>query len=147
MSECKFCNDAALKQQLITENDLASVIYARCPLTPGHVLVIPKIHHPDFLSLSPDETVALMSLIQKMTYPLMHAYNSTGLNVFANVGPSAGQHIPHLHLHLIPRAPEEKQNPLDTFNHPEDHPERKRLDAEEINTEIKKIREALFAET
>jgi diadenosine tetraphosphate (Ap4A) HIT family hydrolase len=99
---CFFC-DHLSQGNLVAENDLAAAFPDAFPLTPGHCLVVPRRHEPDFLALTPAEQAAVCALV-----PAVRGYIETtgapdGYNVGINVGEAAGQTIAHAHLHVIPR--------------------------------------------
>lgn len=73
------------------------------PVNYGHVLVLPKKHYSDFLE-TPDEVLAnIAKLIKKIAKAMCHALNTDGFNLILNSNEIAGQIVPHLHFHLIPR--------------------------------------------
>jgi histidine triad (HIT) family protein len=74
------------------------------PVNPGHVLVIPKNHVCLLSEL--DETTGTQ--IFKMATCVAQALRGSGVkcegvNLFLADGESAGQEVPHIHLHVIPR--------------------------------------------
>lgn len=72
------------------------------PLRSGHVLVILKRHAPTILDLTPDELGAAMRHAQRVAGAVARAVEPTGLNVFQNNGITAGQSVPHYHVHVLP---------------------------------------------
>lgn len=72
------------------------------PLVKGHVLVIPKNHHEKIQDLSPDENADLFSLVHHMTSKVDKLTGATLIAI--HNGKDAGQEIPHLHVHLVPRS-------------------------------------------
>lgn len=70
---------------------------------PGHTLVIPKRHVRSFFDLSEDERNGLMALLTQAQVGLVTEFSPAGYNVGINDGPVAGQTVPHLHVHFIPR--------------------------------------------
>ena len=73
------------------------------PLAPGHTLLIPKQHYESVLDVSPDVLAALTAALPALAKAVLRTSGATGLNVLQNTGCSAGQAVPHLHFHLIPR--------------------------------------------
>ncbi len=67
----------------------------------GHVLVIPKKHFEVLSELSDKEAQSLMLAVKKMTKILLKW--SEGVNVLQNNKSVAGQLVPHVHFHVIPR--------------------------------------------
>jgi diadenosine tetraphosphate (Ap4A) HIT family hydrolase len=107
---CVFCK-CLNENKLIAENDLAFAIYDNYPVNSGHVLVIPKRHFENFFDATPEETVALTSLIHDAKKILDIEYKPSGYNIGINAGADAGQTIFHLHIHLIPRYKGDVENP------------------------------------
>lgn len=140
---CPFCDREGFASQIIQETAEAFVIHARRPLSRGHILILPKKHHADFITLTSDEGSALMELVRGFSQVLQRAFSSTGLNVFSNIGVSAGQTIPHLHIHLVPRFDGEMQSPFQILQSPERYKALERLSPESLKFQITKIQEAL----
>lgn len=99
MKNCPFCNHTGV----ILENELACAIYDRYPVTPGHILVIPKRHFGDFFQATGAEKEALFDLLEQCKDYLERYYKPDGFNIGVNCGEAAGQTIYHVHVHLIPR--------------------------------------------
>jgi len=97
--ECPFCT----AESAIFRNDLAYVRYDKYPVTPGHLLVIPRRHVADFFDTTPEEKFALFALLDEAKQYLANKYSPDGYNAGVNVGEAAGQTVMHVHLHLIPR--------------------------------------------
>ncbi|RPA80912.1 HIT-like protein [Ascobolus immersus RN42] len=73
------------------------------PLLPGHVLVIPKRVVPKTTDLTPAEITDLFQTVQVVQNALIKAYKAEGFNIAIQDGPVAGQTVPHVHVHVIPR--------------------------------------------
>ena len=73
------------------------------PISPGHTLVIPKRHVGSFFDLTREERDALMALLASSKESLDAEYNPAAYNIGINDGSAAGQTVPHVHIHLIPR--------------------------------------------
>lgn len=78
------------------------------PVTPGHTLVIPVRHVETLFDLPPAEVPALWATAQKVGRALQSAFSADGLNLLQANGAAAGQTIAHLHLHLVPRATDDR---------------------------------------
>lgn len=109
MSNCPFCD--LNHRTIIAENDEALAFYDGFPVSPGHILVIPRRHCPDFFQLSSTEQMACLDLLNQCQQKLMVERNPDGFNLGVNVGADAGQTIFHAHLHLIPRYAGDVKNP------------------------------------
>lgn len=98
---CPFCN-LTLKR-IIASNDLALVIRDGYPVSPGHTLIIPKRHIGSWFEITLEEQSAILDLLGKAKAILEEEFKPDGYNIGINDGPTAGQTVPHLHMHLIPR--------------------------------------------
>jgi len=72
------------------------------PLAKGHVLVIPKNHHQKIQDMSLEENTDLFSLVHSMISKVDSITGSTLVAIHNGV--DAGQEIPHVHVHLVPRS-------------------------------------------
>lgn len=71
----------------------------------GHVLVIPRRHAPTLLDLQAEEAIAVMRQVHRIAHAIARAFDPAGLNVFQNNGTTAGQTVPHYHVHIVPSYP------------------------------------------
>ena len=81
------------------------------PLTKGHVLVIPKNHHKKIQDMSSIEN---SDLFETLVNAMMSKVDSiTGSTLIAiHNGETAGQEIPHVHVHLVPRSKSDSAGPI-----------------------------------
>ena len=100
-SPCPFCSLRA--ERFIRESEHAVVIRDGFPVSPGHTLVIPKRHVASFFEVTEVERADLVSLLAMARADLEREFQPAGYNVGINDGAAAGQTVPHLHIHLIPR--------------------------------------------
>lgn len=70
---------------------------------PGHVLVSPLRRVCRFNDLTIDETSDLFITVRRVTKMIERVYGATGLNVTVQDGGDAGQSVPHVHAHVLPR--------------------------------------------
>jgi diadenosine tetraphosphate (Ap4A) HIT family hydrolase len=99
---CPFCELPTAR--IVARNEHGVVIRDAYPVTPGHTLVIPIRHVGSFFELRPDERGALWALLDQAKSDLEIGDDKPdGYNIGINDGPAAGQTVPHLHIHLIPR--------------------------------------------
>lgn len=73
------------------------------PLTEGHTLVAPKIVAPSLYDLAPDLQAELWVAAREARARLVARFHPDGFNIGLNDGAAAGQTVPHVHIHLIPR--------------------------------------------
>lgn len=105
---CKIaCRDAPAN--IIYEDDLCLAFLSLQPITPGHVLVIPKAHASSLGEISPDASAQMMRVGQRIAGALRNSelqfkeQRCEGINLFLCDGPLAGQTIAHAHLHVLAR--------------------------------------------
>lgn len=98
---CPFCFSE--DKRIVLSNSHAVAIYDSFPVSPGHILIIPKRHIASFFEATSDEQIALIELLKEMQRVVQDERNPDGYNIGINTGEAAGQTIMHLHIHLIPR--------------------------------------------
>jgi len=111
MSEntCPFCTLPA--NRIVLENFDGMVIDDGFPISPGHTLIIPRRHMGSFFDLSETERNSLLSLLEDAKWRLDKEFRPDGYNIGINDGSVAGQTVPHLHIHLIPRFHGDREDP------------------------------------
>ena len=98
---CAFCTLPSAR--VIDENATVMAIRDGYPVSPGHTLLIPKRHTGSFFELSKQERADLLALLDRAKRVLDAELQPQGYNIGINDGAAAGQTVPHLHVHLIPR--------------------------------------------
>lgn len=73
------------------------------PISRGHTLVIPRKRWERVEQLPADVAAALGKALPVVARAVMQATGASSYNVLANVGKPAGQIIPHVHFHIIPK--------------------------------------------
>jgi diadenosine tetraphosphate (Ap4A) HIT family hydrolase len=106
---CPFCNLPV--HRVVDENALALVVRDAYPISAGHTLVLPKRHVGSFFDLGTDEREAMMRMLDAAKGRLDKELAPAAYNVGINDGPCAGQTVPHVHVHLIPRYPGDTRDP------------------------------------
>lgn len=86
------------------------------PLTSGHTLVIPKNHHQKIQDLTVEENNDLFSLVHLMISKVDTISGSTLVAI--HNGREAGQEIPHVHVHLVPRSKKDSAGPIHSMFNP-----------------------------
>lgn len=106
---CPFCTLPG--ERVIDHNDHGLVIRDGFPISPGHTLIIPKRHTGSFFDLTETERSDLLLLLDKAKLDVENEFKPDGYNIGINDGPAAGQTVPHLHVHLIPRYAGDREDP------------------------------------
>jgi len=74
------------------------------PSTPGHTLVIPKEPCETIFDCSPEGAAAAIRTTRKVAAAVKKAFGVPGIMLVQLNGAAAGQSVPHLHFHILPRA-------------------------------------------
>lgn len=106
---CRFCKPYA--DDIVAKNTLCYARWDRFPVSKGHLLLMPFRHTPDYFSLTYDEKVAMVALIDECREIIEENFHPDGYNIGYNVGEVAGQSVMHCHCHLIPRYKGDTDNP------------------------------------
>lgn len=104
ISSCAFCEGKVLKAQSFYEGAKASAIITYKPAVPGHVLIIPNRHVERFDQLTSEELVEMGEIIQKVDLAVRNLFGNTGYLLLQKNGAEAGQTVPHVHFHYLPRV-------------------------------------------
>lgn len=99
---CPFC-DAHAGRALLAENDVAFSLYDAFPVTPGHALIVSRRHVAALFVLTADEQLAVWALVAPVKAAIEAARTPDGYTIGVNVAEAAGQTVPHVHVHVIPR--------------------------------------------
>lgn len=89
--------------QRVFENEHVLAFLDISPLAEGHTLVIPKRTVARAAELTPDEAAEIARVLPELVRKVALAVEAEGCNVLLNDGRVAGQEIPHVHFHIIPR--------------------------------------------
>ncbi len=104
--------DACLFCRIISRSVPAEVVYESAgsvafldvhPSARGHVLVVPRAHAPTLLELEDDAIGELFRAVKTVQRMVEVAFRPVAFNVGWNHGRAAGQHVFHLHVHVLPR--------------------------------------------
>ena len=107
MKECPFCkiwesNGSHSFKVLVVGEHCVSIL-DQYPVSEGHCLIIPKRHVGSIDELGDMELKDLYTVLHQTKILLIETYLPDGFNIGINEGEAAGQTVPHLHIHLIPR--------------------------------------------
>jgi len=105
MGECIFCKivNGELPSAKVYEDDETIAFLDINPLSPGHILVIPREHYRDFLETPPELVKAVAGACSRVSGAVVKAVSAEGFNLFVSNGRCAGQVVDHLHVHIVPR--------------------------------------------
>ena len=102
---CTFCRilEGELPSYPVYEDEHTYAFLDIHPATMGHTLVIPRRHEAMVQGLSHDEAATLFRTVHRLVGPIQEAMDTPASNVGINNGKVAGQIVPHVHVHIIPR--------------------------------------------
>ncbi len=103
---CLFCKIAKgeIPSTKVYEDDYVLAFLDIAPVEKGHTLIISKEIHSEALLETPDEIIAKLLAVAKRIGNAMMKSGFGGFNIVQNNYPDAGQTIPHIHIHVIPRT-------------------------------------------
>ncbi len=106
---CVFCEIVARRAPAaIVLDDQHTLAFADLrQANPGHFLVIPKAHIPDVRDLDAELGAALMQSVTRVTRAVSATFPNDGISLWHSIGPAAFQEVPHLHIHVHPRLPDD----------------------------------------
>jgi histidine triad (HIT) family protein len=130
--ECIFCKIAnnEIPSYKVYEDDKILAFLDIAPTSPGHILVVSKKHYQNMEEISEAELCNLIKIVKRIGKDLKDKLNDPGYNICVNNDPVAGQLIPHLHFHIIPRHQGDGLQPWPQGKYEEG-------EAEEITNKIK----------
>lgn len=108
--ECPFCS-LSKDRVLLFETDNCIAFYDGFPVSPGHVLIIPKRHVASYFDLTDEERKSMNDVLLYVKQMIDEQYHPDGYNIGINVNEAAGQSVFHCHMHLIPRYKGDVINP------------------------------------
>jgi len=136
-NDCIFCKIIAgeLPAKKVYEDDNCLAFMDINPVTKGHTLVIPKKHFEDIMNTPDDLLGKVIAAARKVALAQKNGLHADAVNVTQANGQLAGQIIPHIHFHIIPRLQ----------NDPESHgwTHSKYKDDAEMNSYAEKIAGAI----
>lgn len=106
---CPFCNID--EQKILVKEEGFTAFFDGFPVSPGHLLIVPDRHVDNYFFLNDKEKDILWKAVDRCKLLLDEKYHPDGYNIGINIGKDAGQSIPHVHIHLIPRYNGDVANP------------------------------------
>lgn len=110
--DCIFCKiiSRQIPAKIIQETSHSIAFLDAFPLAKGHTLIIPKNHHMKIQDMNHEENSDLFSLVHKVLSKVDKLTGSTLVAV--HNGKDAGQEVPHVHVHLVPRTQGDSAGPI-----------------------------------
>ena len=111
---CIFCKIIAgeIPAKVIMQNEKAMALLDAFPLAAGHTLVIPKSHYAKVQQMSEQDAMAVFEIIWKIADAVEAASQVNASTIAIHNGSEAGQEVPHVHVHIVPRKKEDGAGPI-----------------------------------
>ena len=113
-ADCPFCGIVAgeIPGRIVHETDTVTAFLDANPLAPGHTLVVPNEHHERLDDLPEALASDVFAALHRLTPAVECAVDADGTTVAFNNGTAAGQEVPHVHGHVIPRSADDGGAPI-----------------------------------
>lgn len=114
MDNCIFCRIASgdAPSRIVYEDERTLAFLDANPLAPAHTLVVPKDHHERLNNLPDDLAADLYATLQQVVPAAEAAADAPASTVAFNNGREAGQEVPHVHGHIVPRFRDDGGGPI-----------------------------------
>jgi histidine triad (HIT) family protein len=117
MSDCIFCNLVRENKTFKVYEDNWTVAFMDIAKdVDGHILVVPKKHVKNILDCDTNTLCKLMDSVKKVSNHLVNNCGYDGVNLLNASDESAGQSVPHFHIHIIPRKNNDGIDAWPTFS-------------------------------
>jgi histidine triad (HIT) family protein len=103
--DCLFCGIVAgsIPSQTIDSDERTVAFMDINPATPGHALVVPRVHSADLLEISSEDLTATALAAQRLARRMKDVLKADGINLINACGAAAWQTVFHFHIHVVPR--------------------------------------------
>jgi len=137
--QCIFCKilSGDISAAKIYEDDKVFAFLDINPVNAGHTLVVPKDHYIVLPQLPDDLATHLIKVVKYLSGAIFEMTGAHGINIYQNNGAAAGQEVPHVHFHIIPRRQDD--NAMSPWKRSKIDPEQLKQIAEEMGKNLKPI--------
>jgi histidine triad (HIT) family protein len=104
--------DGDIPARVVHETDTTLAFLDANPLAPGHTLVIPKERYKRLRDTPPEVSADVFEAVRELAPVIEDAVEADATNIGVNDGPDAGQEVPHLHVHIVPRFKDDGGGPI-----------------------------------
>ncbi len=111
---CIFCKIAAgsIPSRIIMQNERAMALLDAFPLATGHTLVIPKSHYARLQDMNREDALAVFEIAWKVAGAVESGSQASASTIAIHNGREAGQEVPHVHIHIVPRKSGDGAGPI-----------------------------------
>ncbi len=102
---CIFCKivGGRIPARVVMQNERVIALLDAFPLAAGHTLVIPKSHYAKVQDMSEQDAMAVFEITWKVAGAVEVGSQANASTIAIHNGTEAGQEIPHMHVHIVPR--------------------------------------------
>ncbi|MDQ2051872.1 HIT family protein [Natronolimnohabitans sp. A-GB9] len=116
--------EGEIPARVVYEDETTIAFLDANPLAPGHTLVVPKDEYERLNNVPDDVATDLYATIHRLTPAIEEAVDADATTVAFNNGEAAGQEVPHVHCHIVPRFEGDDAGPIHSaFGGPEAIPD------------------------
>jgi len=107
---CVFCSivSGEIPAYKLYEDEETLAFLEIDPSSAGHTLIISKEHIEDFMDLDDKLMLPVMRSVQKVAKMIEKALGADNFTIGVNSGKIVGRHVEHVHVHVIPRFPDDE---------------------------------------
>ncbi len=107
MSDCIFCKiiSGDIPSRKVFEDKWTLSFMDVAKDVDGHILVVPKTHAKNILDCDEETLAHVMNTVKRISNHLVNRCGYAGVNLLNASDECAGQSVPHFHIHIIPRKP------------------------------------------
>src|SRR5919206_1363425 len=140
-NNCIFCKIAngSMNAGIIDQNNRAIAFLDAFPLSAGHTLIIPKSHYSKVQDMNKEDSSDVFNLLWKLSGVVEKAAGVNASTIAIHNGKAAGQEVPHVHIHVIPRTTGDGAGPVHSM-----FKKRPDTSSEELNLILEKIKKELL---
>lgn len=104
--------DREIPARIVHETETIVAFLDAHPLAPGHTLVVPKEPHEQLQDLPASLSADLFETVHELTPIVESSVDADATTIGINNGEAAGQEVPHVHVHIIPRFEGDNSGPI-----------------------------------
>ena len=134
---CKIVNDSTFAR-IIDQNDRAIALLDAFPLSAGHTLIVTKSHYSKVQDMDREYSSDVFNLLWKVSGAVEKAAGVNASTIAIHNGREAGQEVPHVHVHIIPRSLRDGAGPVHSM-----FKERPNLSPKELDLMLQSIKRIL----
>lgn len=131
MQDCIFCKivSGQIPARIVRQNEKAVAFLDAFPLAAGHALVVPKAHYQKVQDMATADAQEVFQLVHEMVGRVESVTGAAASTIAVHNGKEAGQEVPHVHVHIIPRKQGDGAGPVHSMFKNRPKPSAQEMDA------------------